>query len=118
MPTRELRAEARIPVSRRGTLSSGETWFPCMILDVSNSGFLMLCTRELEVGQLLDFRCELYPEKFLDCKIEIRHFSDAGVGTMITDIDEHALKLWNIYLEEQYSVKLSNFKKPLPPTDE
>ena len=110
MPGRELRAEARIAVSRRGKLGSGETWFPCMVLDMSNSGFLMLCTKELAVGQVLDFRCELFPEKVLDCKIEIRHFSDTGLGTKITEIDKKGLTLCQQYLEEQYSDRLNKPK--------
>lgn len=110
MTTRELRAEARIPVSQRGKLGSGEVWFPCIILDMSNNGFLMLCNRQLAVGQVLDFRCELFPETILDCKIEIRHFSDAGLGTKITEIDKKGISLCQSYLEELYSDRLNKPK--------
>ena len=111
MTTHELRAEARVPVTQRGKLSAGDAWFPCMVLDMSNSGFLMVCNRKLEVGQILDFRCELYPEKFLDCKIEIMHTNDDAAGVMITEIDEKTMSLLQAYLEERFAVKLD--KRPV-----
>ena len=106
MPNRELRAEARISVSQRGKLGSGETWFPCMVVDMSNQGFQMLCARQLAVGQILDFRCELFPEKVLDCKLQVKHYSDLSVGTQIVQIDPKGYRLCELFLQEQYSDKL------------
>src|SRR5262245_57741528 len=112
MSSHELRAEARIPVTQRGRLSTGtEEWFPCMVLDMSNSGFLMVCTRKLPVGQILDFRCEIYPGKFVDCKIEVMHSEQDSIGTMITEIDEKSILLFQSYLEEKYAQRLDNPKK-------
>jgi hypothetical protein len=107
MKTRDLRAEARISVSQRAALSSGDSWFPCIIQDMSDNGFLIMCNQALAVGQVLDFRCELFPGKQLYCKIEIRHISDAGVGTKITEIDKKGISLCQLFLQEQYSNKLS-----------
>ena len=106
MPTHELRAEARIPVTQRGRVSAGNDWFPCMVLDMSNSGFLMVCNQQLAVGQILDFRCEPYPQKVLDCKIEVMHSNADSAGVMITEIAEKARSLLHLYLEEKYAVKL------------
>ena len=108
--THELRAEARIPVTRRGNLSAGETWFPCMVLDMSNSGFLMMSNRHLAVGQILDFRCELYPEQVFDCKIEVLRFNEDGAGVKITEIDEKSARLFQLYILEKHAVTLE--KKP------
>jgi hypothetical protein len=105
----ELRAEARIPVSRRASLNSGDAWFPCLVMDMSDSGFLIMCTKELAAGQVLEFRCELFPEKYLECKIEIKHIGDTSVGTKITEIDEKGTKLCQLFLQEQYSDKLNKF---------
>jgi len=119
MTTRELRAEARIPVTQRGKLNVGdESWFPCMVLDVSNSGFLIVSNKKLPVGQILEFRCELYPGKTFDCKIEVMHSKDDSVGTMITDIDDKATSLFNTYLEEKIAVNLiSKPRKPYSTDD-
>ena len=110
MPGRELRAAARVNVTRKGKLSSGQSWFPCMVLDMSDDGFLMVCNRQLKVGQILDFRCELFPEKVLDCKLQIRHFSDAGLGTKIVQIDPKGHNLCQLFLQEQYSDKLNKHR--------
>lgn len=107
MKTRDLRAEARISVSQRGSLNSGEAWFPCMIQDMSDNGFLIICTKRLSVGQVLDFRCELFPGKQLDCKIEIRHIGENGMGTKIVEIDGNGTRLCQLFLQEQYSNNLN-----------
>jgi len=88
-------------------LNSGDAWFPCMVLDMSDNGFSIICTKELSVGQVLQFRCELYPGKYLDCKIEIRHVTEEGMGTKIVEIDEKGMNLCQSYLQEQYSDKLN-----------
>ena len=113
MKGRELRAEARIPVREKGLLNTilvdtRDAWFPCMVQDMSDNGFLLLCTKELSVGQALGFRCELFPEKTLDCKIEVRHSSLAGMGTKVTEIDRRGSSLVQLYLQEQYSLKLNS----------
>ena len=110
---RELRAEARIAVKEKaslkeGSLGSGEDWFPCMVQDMSDSGFLILCSKELSVSQVLEFRCQLFPEKTLNCKIEVRHVSSSGMGTKIIEIDRRGSGLIQLYLEEQYSLKLNS----------
>lgn len=106
MKTRNLRAEGRISIRERGSLRSGDAWFPCMVVNMSNKGFLIDCSKQLVVGQVLEFRCELYPGKHLDCKIEIRHIGEAGMGTKIVEIDDKGTRLCELYLEEQYSHKL------------
>ncbi len=113
MKGRELRAEARIAVRERGSLkgealNTGDAWFPCIVQDMSDSGFLILCGKDLSVGQDLDFRCELFPEKTLNCKIEVRHISPSGMGTRITEIDSRGTGLIQLYLQEQYSLKLNS----------
>jgi len=110
MSTHELRAEARIPVTQRGTLSAGGDWFPCMILDVSNSGFLLVSNKQLTVRDIFDFRCELYPGKVLECKIEIMHVDNDSAGTLITEIDEKAMALFQAYLQEKYAINLARRK--------
>ena len=111
MTTNDLRAEARIPVTQRGNLSDGDAWFPCMVLDMSTSGFQMVSTRPLAVGQILDFRCELFPGKVLDCMIEVMHVNDDAAGMMITEIDDDGTRLLHTYLEEKYAVKLDTLRK-------
>jgi hypothetical protein len=118
MKGRELRAEARIAVKERGalkegavaagTLAVGDEWFPCVVQNMSDSGFLILCSKEVPVGQILEFRCQLFPEKTLNCKIEVRHVGPHGTGTKVVEIGDRGANLIKLYLEEQYSLKLNS----------
>ena len=107
MSTRELRAEARVSISRRGTVKSDGDWFPCMVLDISDSGFQIVCNEVLRAGQVLDFKCEIYPGQVLECKIAVRHASELGIGTKIVEIDKKSASLCQLYLQEHYSHKLN-----------
>ncbi len=107
MKTPELRAEARISVRTRGSLNAGADWFPCLIQEMSGKGLLLVCSRELSVGQVLDFRCELFPDKRIDCKIEVRHLTDGGAGAKIIEIDQRGADLCQLFLEQQYSDRLN-----------
>lgn len=117
MKGRELRAEARIPVKEKASLRDGglvaavtaeDGWFPCVVQDMSDTGFLLLSSKEVAVGQILEFRCQLFPEKTLNCKIQVRHVSPKGMGTKVVEIDSRGSRLIELYLEEQYSLKLNN----------
>ena len=107
MRTQELRAEARVEVRQRGTLSAGEEWFPCLVQDMSSIGFLLMCSRSLSVGQILEFKCQLFPDKLLTCKLEVVHVTDGGVGTKIIDIEPKGTDLCQLFLQEQYSERLN-----------
>ena len=109
MKTLDMRAEARIAASQRAELNSGDAWFPCRILDMSENGFLLVCNKALVVGQILDLRCELYPEKLLECKVEIRHADETGIGTRIVEIDRKSIGLCQLFLQEYYSDNLNQF---------
>ena len=107
MRTKDLRADMRIPVNQRGTLNSGDAWFPCLIEDMSESGILIMSNREFSVGQVLDFRCEVFTGKMLECKLEVRHVEETSLGTKIIEIDEEAISLCHDFLEEQYGHRLA-----------
>ena len=103
MNRQELRAEVRVPVIQRGNLSVGNDWFGCMVMDMSPSGMLLVSNRQLEVGQIFDFRCELGTGNAFNCMIEIMHSDDDSAGAMITEIDEKATRLLRAYLARKLS---------------
>lgn len=102
MKKHELRSESRVPISQKGELRSGDGWFACRVLDMSDTGFSIICNKPLTVGKVLDFRCELYPGKSLNCKIEIRHVDDTCVGTRIVEISRKGANLCQLFLQEKY----------------
>jgi len=118
MKGRELRAEARIAVKEKGTLKKGEAaaglldagegWFPCTIQDMSDNGFLIFCSKPVTIGQVLEFKCALFPDRTLECKIEVRHVGPQGMGTKVVDVDPRGTRLIELYLQEQYSLKLNS----------
>lgn len=103
MKNTELRAELRAAVTRRGALTAGNESFPCIVQDMSDSGLLLMCTRPLIVGQALRFKCELFPEKTLECMIEVVHKNDDSIGTKIIEIDEQGAKLIQLFLQEHFT---------------
>jgi len=111
MRSRDLRAEMRLPVTQKGELSSKDSlWFPCLIVDMSDSGILMMSNREIPVGQQLDFRCELFRGQFLECRLEVVHVDDTRLGTKIVEIDNKGMSLCKLFLEEQYAHKLESVR--------
>ena len=108
MKGRDQRAVSRIAIKERASLNDGGDWFPCMVQDMSDGGFHIMCSKELAVGQVLDFRLVLFPEKTLNCRIQVRHISPRGAGTKVVEIGERGANLIKLYLEEQYSLKLNS----------
>lgn len=102
----EMRTEARIAIARKGALHSGGDSFPCVLQNMSDNGFLFLCTRPLKIGQPLQLRCELFPDRVLQCALKVVHSGNGEVGGRIIAIDEDNAKLLHIFLEEQYVGKL------------
>ena len=109
MSTKELRAEVRIPVRHRGSLKSGDDWIPCLIENMGETGIMLMSNREFPVGQILEFKCELYPGKLLNCKLEVMHVDDTILGTKIIDIDNRGSSLCQLFLQEHYADKLNTF---------
>jgi len=108
MKGRDQRAGSRIAIKERASLNDGGDWFPCMVQDMSDGGFHIMCSKELAVGQVLDFRLVLFPEKTLNCKVEVRHVGPSGMGTKVVAIDGRGSRLIELYLQEQYSLKLNS----------
>lgn len=100
----ELRAEVRVPITHRGTLISPSMPIPCLIQEFSTKGFLIMCTSKFQVGDILELKCELYPERFLQCKIEVRHINDDCLGTKIVEASDAALMLCRQFIEEHFSL--------------
>ena len=75
------RAELRIPITHRGAVAVLGAWVSCLIENVSSTGFLIVCNKKFSVGEVLELRCAIYSETFLQCKVEIRHITDMCMGT-------------------------------------
>jgi PilZ domain len=106
MKIHELRAEMRVPITHRGTLGTPGDWHPCLIEDFSTKGFLVMCIVKVQVADILELKCELYPGRFLQCKVEVRHIKDDCIGTKIVEVSKAGLKLCQEFIDEH-----ANFKR-------
>lgn len=105
MKNADLRAETRVPITRRGTLGVPGAWFPCLIQDFSSAGFLIMCTGKVRVGDILELKCELYPQRVLHCKVEVRHINDDCLGTKIVEVSDAGSMLCRQFIDEHVSLK-------------
>jgi hypothetical protein len=101
----DLRAEPRISVSCRGTLRLGETSAPCFIQNMCSRGFLIRSSKELPVGKVLHLHCELYPERTVECTVEVRHVNRECLGARVIEISEDGRILCRQFLEEQHRLQ-------------
>lgn len=67
---------------------------------------LFICTRDLEIGQVLDFKCELYPDQPFECKLKVVHITNGGVGARIIGLNKAASELMQTFLEERANEKM------------
>ena len=104
----ELRAEVRVPITHRGTISASSTPIPCLIQEFSSKGFLIMSTAQFQVGDILGLKSELYPERFLQCQVEVRHINDDCLGTRIVEVSDAGLRLCRQFIDEHFS--LSRFR--------
>lgn len=100
----ELRAEMRVPITHRATLHPSIEPYPCLIQEFSTKGFLIMCAVKVKVGEILELRCELFPERFLQCYVEVRHINDDCVGTKIVHISDDGLKLCRQFIDQHFSL--------------
>ena len=102
-----LRCEPRDPIPRRAQVNYQGAWTPCMIQDISNHGFGILCAKPLVVGQVIDLRCEQYPGKEFHCQAAIKHVQDSLVGLLITEISESGRDLCMQMMRDYHSDRTS-----------
>ena len=100
----DLRGEPRVPLTRRAWLSSARGWLPCLIENMSTQGFLIMSNDALAVGAVMELKCELYPERILQCSIEVTHVTDSCMGTKIVQISGYAANLCREFITEHYSL--------------
>jgi hypothetical protein len=101
----ELRNEPRVPVSFRGTLTLGEKSAACHIQNMCSRGFLIRASKELPVGQLVHLTCELYPDRWIECNVQVRHVNRDCLGAKVIEISDEAKSICRRYLQEQIDMR-------------
>src|SRR5215212_4309910 len=102
----ELRAEPRVAVTCHGTLSMGDKSAPCVIQNMCSRGFLIRAGAELPIGQLVRLTCELYPQRRVDCMVQIRHVNRECLGARVIEITDDGKLLCQRFIREQQAANL------------
>jgi hypothetical protein len=99
-----------MPVSHRGELGDGLGIYKCLVHDVSIGGMLIVCTEKFKIGEIVDLTCALTPDFTLQCKIEVRHYDEDGMGAKIVQISESAAADYKRYVDSFYSDDILKFR--------
>jgi len=97
----ELRSEARVAVSCRGTLTLGERSSPCEIQNMCSRGFLIRANKGLPVGQEIRLCCDLDVRRTICCKVQVRHVNRDCLGARVTEISDEERLACMEFIEEQ-----------------
>jgi len=103
----ELRVEPRLSVDRHGTLISGEISAPCVIQNMCTRGFLIKYPKNLPLERVLQLRCELYFEQFVECIVQVRHINREYLGARVIEINDHGRFLCERFLDERRAANLN-----------
>jgi hypothetical protein len=97
------RRATRINLTPRGELIGGGTSIKVLLQDVSDEGFLLLCSREFEPGEVYELKFQISPGSIVECSVEVRHSSEMGTGVKIVSINEQSRRVLAHFLEEHFS---------------
>ena len=102
----DQRRAPRFPVTPRGEISDGSGTIKVLIQDISDSGLLLVCSKEYAPGTVLDLKLNLSASSAIECKIEVRHSSDMGTGCKIVAMDDRTRRIYDQFMQEFFSQRL------------
>ena len=102
-PKRDQRDDFRVPLGRSGWLSFGDTWVPCIIENMNTNGFLVMSNTTFPAGAVVVLRCELFPQRFLQCGIQVVHITDTCMGVKMVEMNAYAHNICREFFEEYYA---------------
>ena len=97
----ELRSEPRVAVSYGGTLTRDGVSTPCVVQNMCSRGFLIRHSALLPVGQALRLKCDLYPERSVECTVQVRHINAELLGARVIEMSDGDRLVCRRFLEEQ-----------------
>ena len=102
----ERRAEQRVDVDLTGTLTFGETSSVCSIRNICSRGFLIEAKTGLPRGQVVQLTVRLYPDKLVNCTVEIKHVNAQRLGAMVLDMPDGDQVVCRQFIAEQRALRL------------
>jgi c-di-GMP-binding flagellar brake protein YcgR len=99
----QQRKTPRITVTPKSDIFYEDKLYRALVQDLSDGGMLLLCTREFAPGTIIGVHLNLAPGVAVDCEVEVRHCSDAGIGVKIDYMDDANRKAYQAYLQEFFA---------------
>ena len=103
----QLRKSPRLTVTPKSDIFFEDKLYRALVQDLSDGGMLLLCTWEFAPGTIIGVHLNLAPGVAVDCEVEVRHSTDAGIGVKIDYMDDANRKAYLAYLQEFFSQDLN-----------
>ena len=102
-----LRKAPRFTVTPKSDIFFEDKLYKALVQDLSDGGMLLLCNRDFDPGTIIGVHLNLAPGVAVDCEVEVRHCTDAGIGVKIDYMDDANRKAYQAYLQEFFSQQLN-----------
>lgn len=102
-----VRSTPRFAVTFKCSIFYADKMHTARVQDLSDGGMLLMCNRDFDLGTIFGVHLDLSPGVAVDCEIEVRNRSAAGVGVKIDYMDEQNRKRYLDYLQECFSHQLN-----------
>lgn len=105
---RALRANERFEVALKGYVYEGISKKLCLVHDISESGFLLVCTEDYVQGQVLQLCLEnLWQGGDFEGMVQVCHLSNYGVGVRVVECSENSAKALQGYINGIHRKRVS-----------
>lgn len=101
------RKSPRFTVTPKSDIFFEDKMYKALAQDLSDSGMLLLCSRDFDAGAIIGVHLNLAPGIAVDCEVEVRHCTEMGIGVKIDYMDDQNRKAYQIFLQEQFSQQLN-----------
>ncbi len=102
-----LRKSPRLTVTPKSEIVHEGKAYKAIVQDLSDSGMLLLSSRDFDPGTRLEVRLHLSASVDVECIVVVRHCTDMGIGAQIERMDERNDKAYHGYLQEYFSHQLN-----------
>lgn len=102
-----LRSSPRFAITSKCGIFYKDKMYKGMVQDLSDGGMLLMCNLDFEPGTIFGVHLDLSSSVAVDCEVEVRNTSDAGIGVKIDYMDDQNRKLYQSYLQDILSGQLN-----------
>lgn len=102
-----LRHSPRFAVTPKCDIFFDDKKYKALAQDLSDSGMLLLCSREFKIGEILGVHLNLALDLTVDCEAVVCYSTELGTGVKIDFMDDQNRRNYQSYLQEYFSQQLN-----------